>query len=137
VTEPAKPQEVIPEQVVQPQAQQPVASPATPMGRIRKPRQAPIPVPPQEEALKIFEQDKTLKRLPADMLQIRLTRYSPEVRQELERLINQNKVPAPVLVNASTVDKLVALASRYEDEGRFNEADVIDRMIKAIIGKTN
>ena len=134
VTEPAKPQEVIPEQVTQPQ--QPVALPATPMGRVRQPRQVPLPVPPQEEALKIFEQDRTLKRLPADMLQIRLNRYSPEVRQELERLINQNKAPVPVLVNASTVDKLVALASRYEDEGRFNEADVIDRMIKAIIEKT-
>ena len=131
---PVQPQVVAPEPIVQPQVQQPVATPSVPQIRGRKPRPVPMPIPPQEEARKIFDQDKILKRLPPDMLQIRLNRYSPEVRQELENLINQSKT-APSPVNAETINKLVALASKYEDQGRFGEADIIDRMINSIIEK--
>lgn len=110
-------------------ATQPIVAP--PSGRQRKQHPPPPAASPRDQAVAIYNANKAMKHLPQDILDQKLISYGPEVGRELKKYIEEQRSKMPAL-SSSTLQKLVALANKYEDDGRYKEADVIDNMIFSI-----
>ena len=126
--------EVVPPQETPPAAMQPQVV-------IPQPQQPTAPLPPRTDpAWKMPEMifQRWVNTKPYQLQNI-VNEYTgrPRMQQMLSQLLqeHQAKTRTPP-VASKTLDNLVKLANKYEDEGKHKEAEVIDRMIKSIVERS-
>ena len=115
----------------QPVPAQPVPAPA---------QMAPVPQAPAQPATASQEAERIIARWrlskkPVSMWDAASSAHQskPEVYQALKQMISEHKSKQMTPVGASALRKLISLANRYDDEGKHDQAETIDKLIKIVV----